>query len=69
MKINWNEKYNTISAYTVITFGACILVYALIFNFTIIGQAVSTFFKATAPIIWGLIIAYLLNPIMMWTEK
>lgn len=69
LKINWNEKYNTISVYTIITFGACILVYALLFNFTIIGQAISTVFKVTAPIIWGLIIAYLLNPVMMWTEK
>ncbi|MDE5558301.1 MAG: AI-2E family transporter [Ruminococcus sp.] len=69
MKINWNEKYTTISAYTVLTFVACILVFALIFNFTAIGGWISTIFASIAPLIWGLIIAYLLNPVMMWIEK
>lgn len=69
MKINWNEKYTTISVYTVITFAACIIVYAIILNFTFIGDILSKFFSAASPLIWGLIIAYILNPIMMWTEK
>ncbi|MCM1133647.1 MAG: AI-2E family transporter [Ruminococcus flavefaciens] len=69
MKINWNEKYNTISLYTILTFTVCILVYAVIFNFTIVGDIIRTVCSVTAPIIWGLIIAYLLNPIMMWTER
>lgn len=69
LKINWNEKYNTISVYTILTFGACILVYALIFNFTAIGGIIGTIVSVTSPIIWGLVIAYLLNPIMMWTEN
>lgn len=69
MKINWNEKYTTISAYTVLTVVACILVFALIFNFTAISGWISTIFTAIAPLIWGLILAYLLNPIMMWIEK
>ncbi len=69
MKINWNEKYNTVSAYTILTFGACILVYALIFNFTAIGKIIGTIVSVTSPIIWGLVIAYLLNPIMMWAEN
>ncbi|MDE6788859.1 MAG: AI-2E family transporter [Ruminococcus sp.] len=69
MKINWNEKYTTISVYTILTFAACILVYAVIFNFTIIGEIIGTICSVTSPIIWGLVIAYLLNPIMMWTEK
>lgn len=69
MKINWNEKYNTISVYTILTFAACILVYAIIFNFTIIGEIAKKICSVISPIIWGLVIAYLLNPIMMWTEK
>lgn len=69
MKINWNEKYNTISVYAILTFGACILVYALIFNFTAIGRIIRTIISVASPIIWGLAIAYLLNPIMMWTEN
>ncbi|MDE6832884.1 MAG: AI-2E family transporter [Ruminococcus sp.] len=69
MKINWNEKYNTIAVYTVLTFTACILVYTFIFNFTGIGDIIHTILNVTAPIIWGLIIAYLLNPVMLWLEK
>lgn len=69
LRINWNEKYNTISVYTILTFAVCILVYAILFNFTIVGQIIRTICSVTAPIIWGLIIAYLMNPIMMWTER
>lgn len=69
MKINWNEKYTTVSVYTVITFTACIVVYAFITNFTGIGGIINTVFDVTSPVIWGLIIAYLLNPVMKWIEK
>lgn len=69
MKVNWNSKYNTISVYTVLTFAACLVVYALLFNFTIVGRVIKTFLNVAAPITWGLVIAYLVNPIMMWTEK
>ncbi|MDE6671030.1 MAG: AI-2E family transporter [Ruminococcus sp.] len=69
MKINWNEKYTTVSVYTVITFTACIVLYAFIINFTGIGGIIHTVLDVTSPVIWGLIIAYLLNPVMKWIEK
>lgn len=69
MKINWNEKYTTISVYTVLTFAACIIVYALIINFTVIGDILGKIFSAASSMIWGLVIAYILNPVMMWIEK
>lgn len=69
MKINWNTKYNTISIYTVLTFTACLVVYAILFNFTIVGRVIKTFLSVAAPITWGLVIAYLVNPIMMFVEK
>lgn len=69
MKINWNSKYTTISVYTIITFSICILIYAVLFNFTVIGDFIRTFMKILAPIIWGIVIAYLVNPIMKWIEK
>lgn len=69
MKIRWNTKYNTISVYTILTFTACLIVYAILFNFTIVGKIIKTTFSVAAPITWGLVIAYLVNPIMMWTEK
>lgn len=69
MKIKWNEKYTTISVYTILTFVVCILIFGIIFNFTAIAGWIKTILDATAPLIWGLIIAYLLNPVMMWIEK
>lgn len=68
MKIRWNAKYNTISVYTVLTFAACLIVYTVIFNFTVVGDGIRSLFTVLAPIVWGLIIAYILNPIMMWIE-
>lgn len=69
MKIKWNTKYTTISVYTVLTFTACILVYAVLFNFTVIGDFIGELTTILAPIIWGIVIAYLVNPIMKWFEK
>ncbi len=69
MKINWNEKYNTISAYTILTFTICVLVSAVILNFTAIGDILGKIFDVASPLIWGLVIAYLLNPVMVWIEK
>lgn len=69
MKINWNSKYTTISVYTVLTFTACIFVYGILFNFTAIGDFIKKLTNILAPIIWGVVIAYLVNPIMKWIEK
>ena len=69
MKVNWNSKYNTVAVYTVLTFSACLLVYAVLFNFTIVGRVAKTILSVAAPITWGLVIAYLVNPIMMWFER
>lgn len=68
MKVNWNTKYTTISVYTVLTFAACLVVYALLFNFTVLGDFIKKFCSIIAPILWGLVIAYLVNPIMKWFE-
>lgn len=69
MKINWNSKYTTISVYTVLTFTACIFVYGILFNFTAIGDFIKKLTNILAPIIWGVVIAYLVNPIMKWIER
>ncbi len=69
MKINWNSKYTTISVYTVLTFTACIFVYGILFNFTAIGDFIQKLTHILSPIIWGIVIAYLVNPIMKWIEK
>ncbi|MDE5854911.1 MAG: AI-2E family transporter, partial [Ruminococcus sp.] len=55
--------------YTVLTFTICLIVCVILINFTVIGDIMKSFFSAIAPITWGLIIAYVMNPIMMWSEK
>lgn len=69
MKIKFNYKYNTISAYVLITFALCLLMLIMIFKFSIIQVYLSKIVKILAPIIWGLVMAYLLNPLMKFIEK
>lgn len=69
MKVDWNKKYNTIAVYSVLTFLVCLLLYLVMKNVTVIGGIISKALDVTSPIIWGIVIAYLINPIMMWTEK
>lgn len=69
MKVDWNKKYNTIAVYSVITFFVCLLLYLVLKNVAVIGGIISKALDVTSPIIWGIVIAYLINPIMLWTEK
>ncbi|MBR5514404.1 MAG: AI-2E family transporter [Ruminococcus sp.] len=69
MKINWNSKYTTISVYTILTFTVCIFIYAVIFNFTVVGDFIKKLMSILAPITWGIVIAYLVNPILKWFER
>ncbi len=69
MKIQWNEKYNTVSAYVILTFTICLIIALAVGNISVLGGWVGSFFSVISPIIWGAGIAYLLNPIMMWAEK
>ena len=68
MKIDWNSKYTTISAYAVIVFCICTLIMLVIVKFASVTAVAAKFLKAIAPIIWGFAIAYLLNPIMVRLE-
>ena len=69
MKFRFNSKYNTIAAYVVIVFAICLLLAMLVTRFDRFSSVLSTVFKVLSPIIWGLIIAYLLNPIMVRLDK
>ena len=55
MKIKFNYKYNTISAYVLITFTLCLLVLIMIFKFSIIQVYLSKIMKILAPITWDLL--------------
>lgn len=69
MKVDWNSKYTTISVYTVITFAVCLALLLVVAKFSAISAALSTALGTISAIIWGFVIAYLLNPVMMGTER
>lgn len=69
MKVNWNEKYTTISVYTVITFAVCMALIGVVAKFSFVKAVFAKIFTVLSPVIWGFVIAYLLNPVMSGTER
>lgn len=69
MKVEFNKKYTTISAYTVITFAVCLLMIVLIQKSEVIAGYLKEIARVLAPVTWGIVIAYIANPIMVWFER
>lgn len=69
MKIDFNKKYNTISAYCVITFAICLALIIVCLRFSEIFGYIKQILHVLAPVTWGVVIAYICNPIMKWIEK
>ena len=69
MKFDFNKKYTTIAAYTIITFSICLLLVVVVQNAGVISGYIKSVANVLAPVTWGIVIAYLANPIMMVIEK
>ncbi len=69
MKIRFHARYNTIALYVLIVFVICLLLLMLAFRIDIVSSAFSRIIRVSSPVIWGLVIAYLLNPLMKRTER
>ena len=69
MKVDWNSKYTTVSVYTVITFAVCLALVLIVEKFSVITGALGTVMGTISAIVWGFVIAYLLNPVMMFIER
>ena len=69
VKFRWDKKYLHwgVTAFCVIA--ASILFYLLITRFPDVSGAMSKLGSILSPFIWGLGIAYLLSPMMLWMEK
>ncbi|MBR2461438.1 MAG: AI-2E family transporter, partial [Clostridia bacterium] len=63
MKINWNRKYNTYAAYACIVGAALTFVIFLGIYFKGVLSFLGMLFDVVAPIVYGAVIAYILNPI------
>lgn len=69
MKYKWDNKYLAwgITSFSVIA--ASVLLFFGIFKWNAIGEELSKLINILMPIIYGFIIAYLLNPIMMFFDE
>ena len=71
MNINgkFNKRYLLIAVYAFLTVSACVLFYLLFQNFEGVRNAVFGFLKIFTPIIYGFVIAYIINPIVKFFER
>ena len=69
MKINWNKKYTTIAIYSLIVLAVGVLFVVFVFKFDSISNGFSWVGAVVAPVLCGVIIAYILNPLMMLLER
>lgn len=69
MKLQFNRKYATIAVYTVLVFAACLMLVIFAFRIEIFKSVLSKIIEVSSPIIWGFVIAYLINPLMKRFER
>lgn len=68
VKPEWNKKYTTIAVYTFIVLIAITLMIFAIIKFGVIKEFVTNIVSVLAPVIAGVIFAYLLNPLLDFFE-
>ncbi len=69
MKINWNKKYTTVAVYSLIVIAAAVLFVVFVFKIDSFVEGFSWIGTVAAPIICGVVVAYIVNPLMMWIER
>lgn len=69
MKFKWDKKYTTIAVYALIVIMLAVLFVVFVFKFDSIAKGFSWIGAVAAPLICGLVAAYILNPLMMWIER
>ena len=69
MKIMPNKKYNTIALYAALVIAVNVLLIVAILKFSAITSFFGMLTTVLMPVIWGLVIAFLMNPLMVNVEK
>lgn len=69
MKFNWNKKYSTIAIYSIIVFSVCYAIYKLTDDIVIPRQTFITLSRTLSPFFFAFLIAYFINPILVFFEK
>lgn len=68
MKFYSNRKYPTIAAYAAMVIAVNVLLVLALFNFSSIMEGLNKLLTVLQPVIWGLVIAFLTDPIMQTTS-
>ncbi len=69
IRLEWNKKYTTIAAYALIVIVLAILFVVFIFKYESFVNGFSWIGEVFAPIVIGVCIAYVINPLVMWFEN
>lgn len=69
MKLPWEKKYICYGIVAFLVVAAAIAFYMLIHKWETVGGVISLLFKSLRPITYGLLFAYILNPLMRTIEK
>lgn len=69
MKIEWNKKYTTIAVYCLIVIAIAVLFVVFVFKFDSFANVFGKVWSVMAPILVGIVIAYILNPLVMLFEN
>lgn len=64
IKLNWNKKYTTIAVYSLLVIAAAILFVVFIFKYDSIASGFSWVGEVLAPILIGIMAAYIINPLV-----
>ncbi|MBQ9948987.1 MAG: AI-2E family transporter [Oscillospiraceae bacterium] len=68
IKLNWNKNYTTIAVYSLLVIIAAVLFVVFIFRFDSFASGFSWLGDIMAPIIIGIAIAYIVNPLVVMFE-
>lgn len=69
MKLYTNKKYTTIAVYAIIVIAVNVVIVTAIFKFDAILNILGKLLSVMMPIIWGLALAFLMNPLMVSIER
>nr|WP_312579422.1 AI-2E family transporter [Sedimentibacter sp.] len=69
MKINWNQKYNTIAMYSFLVIASGILFFLALSGLDKVIKTIVSYFNILYPFVYGFIIAYLINFLLNFLKK
>ncbi len=69
MKLPWDKKHICWAIILFLTIAASVIFFMILQKWEVVWNGITILFKSLRPITYGLILAYLLNPMMIFIEK